>query len=312
MTSIKEPPTSPAGGLPTTSEPIPWRLDIDGQWPSPPQSGMDDQGTEVPPREIDTISIDSSESIPDFSGRRMMTLEEENAVAYEAWELVQIPDRITRQSTRSFCGINFSSTWRNERNGITLINAVLPFSQDDLAKKHEDAIREFKHRRDVDQGRAYEQDLANRAYKLPFEIYDEVQHLMEDKVVATNRNPHRRREWRVAVLEEREFRMTELLPQRKRKHFFTRERRPPATRAWLVIIRGEEVKSNKECGGWKVYDRRTNPWWRLDNHETKEERGRYKAFMKKMDKVNSLRAGRHPAPPIGPFAAPPARPVIVR
>ncbi|KAI1826229.1 hypothetical protein F4861DRAFT_120064 [Xylaria intraflava] len=239
--------------------------------------------------DADAISIDSSHSIPDTWGRKMLAFGDGHTIAYEAWELVLIPDRLTRRSTKSFFGIEFSNTWHNERDGCILTNPLLAFDQGDLANMHEDAIGGYKHRRGVDQRKAYEQDLANRTYKLPVDVYDKAQHLIEDKIIATNRNPHRKREWRIAVLEPREFRMTEFLPQRKRKHFFTRERRLPATRTWFIILRGEEVKSTKEVDGWRGYNQHTNPWWRLDNEETKEARSRRKTIMAKVNKPFNFR-----------------------
>ncbi len=48
-----------------------------------------------------------------------------------------------------------------------MTNAVVSFDQGELADMHEDAIRGYKHKRGASQEKAYEQDLANRAYNLP-------------------------------------------------------------------------------------------------------------------------------------------------
>ncbi|KAI1428553.1 hypothetical protein F5Y12DRAFT_32987 [Xylaria sp. FL1777] len=258
----------------------------------PASSGSDtDEKPGTPPRDIDSISIDSMESVPNVFGRRMVTFDNERTTtAYEAWELVLVGDRYIRQSWKSFCGIKFGTRWVNQSRGCVLTNAILSFDQGELADMHEDAIHGYKHKRGTSQEMAYEQNLANRVDNLPYEIYDKLQHLIDDKTVVTNRSPYRKREWHVVVLQPGEYRMTELLPERKRTSIFSWKKLPPITRTWFVVLRGEEVKSTKEDGGWKMHNRISNPWWRLDMRETKEERDQKKKFMKKLDKV---RANRH-------------------
>ncbi|KAI3336616.1 hypothetical protein HD806DRAFT_474259 [Xylariaceae sp. AK1471] len=284
----------------------PSRLDVPR--PISPRSDTDDEDADTiarPPRDTDSISIASTESFPDFTGRRLLTFDDERTTtAYEAWELSFIEDRNMRQSWKSFCGINFGTRWVNRNDGCVLINPITSFEQGELADLHEDAIQGYRyiHGR---QETTYEQDLANRAYKLPDDIYDKLQHLIEDKTTSTNRNPYRKREWRVVVLQPDEFQMTELLPERKRKSFFSRKKQPPAARTWFVVLRGQEVKSTKEDGGWKAYNRHSNPWWRLDNRETKEERDQHKDFVKKMDNRHYGRYRVERPRPVNPY--PPAR-----
>ncbi|KAF2964986.1 hypothetical protein GQX73_g8578 [Xylaria multiplex] len=265
---------------------VPRDFSIDRRPPPSPRSDTDEE-SESPPRDIDSISIDSTESFPDITGRRPVTFDDERTkTAYEAWEIVLVKDKHARESWSSFCGIRFGTKWSIRNDGCVLTNAVVPFEQGELADMHEDAIRGCKHKRGTSQEKAYEQDLANRAYNLPEEIYDKIQQLLEDKTIATNRNPYRQREWRVVVLQPGEFQMTELLPERKRVNLFSRKRQPPITPTWFVILRGREVKSTKEDGGWKAYGRASNPWWRFDNRETKEARDQCKEMGKKMDQVH--------------------------
>ncbi|KAJ8120057.1 hypothetical protein ONZ43_g3138 [Nemania bipapillata] len=236
------------------------------------------------------------QSIPDVVGRKMMTFDDVlTTTAYEAWELVCIEDRHTRQSWKSFCGLNFGSRWLNHNDGCVLVNPMVSYDQGELADMHEDAIRGYKVKTGVDQEEAYSQDLANRAYNLPSDLYDKLQHLLDDKTIATNRNPHRHREWRVVVLQPGEFRMTELLPERKRTSIFpwNKTKQPPAVCTYFVVLRGQEIKSTKEDGGWKAHNRHSNPWWKFDNRETKEEREQHKDIMKKIDKVHDRRRRRH-------------------
>ncbi|KAI0476944.1 hypothetical protein F4859DRAFT_68665 [Xylaria cf. heliscus] len=263
-----------------------------------------DNEPEASPRDIDSLSINSTESIPDITGRKMLTFDDERTTTvYEAWEFVCIDDRHTRQSWKSFCGINFGTRWRNNNDGCVVINAVVSLDQGELADMHEDAIHGYKNKNGVSQERAYEQDLANRVDDLPFTAYDKIQHLIEDKTMVTNRNPYRQREWRVVVLQPGEFRMTELLPDPKRISFFSLKKRLPATQTYFVVLRGREVKSTKEEGGWKAYNRISNPWWRLDNRETTEERHQHRDAVKRMDRARDRR-NRHSRPraqSIGPI-----------
>ncbi|GAP86542.1 hypothetical protein SAMD00023353_1900330 [Rosellinia necatrix] len=281
MTSVAEP-------APHVDAPLPW--DHARQSPPSPESDANEE-PRAPPRDIDSISFNSIESLPDAAGRRLVTFDGPcTTAAYEAWELVSIENRHIRKSWWSFCGIKFGTKWLNRNDGCVLVNPTVSFGQGELADMHEDAIRGYKQKHGTSQERAYEQDLANRAYDLPVDIYDKVQNLIEDRTNATNMNPYRQREWRVVVLQAGEFRMTELLPERKRRNIFSRKREP-ASRTWFVVLRGQEVKSTKENGGWKAFNRISNPWWRLDSQETKEERETHKDRMKKIDRAH--RPSRH-------------------
>ncbi|KAI0405413.1 hypothetical protein F4802DRAFT_182081 [Xylaria palmicola] len=283
---------------------------MDGQRPPAPRPSIHYE-LKAPPRDVDSISIDSTCSVPDFNGRRLATFEDERTTtAYEAWELVCIDDMLNSRSWKSFCGISFGTRWESQNDGCILANVAVSHDQGELADMHDDAIRAFKHKRGVSQDRAYEQDLANRANDLPCDVYDKLQQLLEDKTVATNKNPYRQREWRVVVLQPGEFRMTELLPQRKRKHLFTRKKKSPVSATWFVVLRGREVKSTKQDGGWRAYGRCSNPWWRLDKRETKDERGQHKDIVNRQKRAHDRhlppyrprpgRVGMPPPPPPPP------------
>lgn len=271
-----------------------------------PPSPLDvDDELEASPRDIDSVSIDSTLSVPDLSGRRLVTLDDEQTTTvYEAWELVLLEHRHIRKSWKSFFGIKFGSEWVNLNDGYVLINSAVTFDQGELTDMHEDAIRGYQNKRGTNQETAYEQDLANRAYDLPSEIYDKVQQLLEDRTIATNQNPYRKREWHLVLLKPGEFQMTTLLPERKRKGLFPRKRKP-ITRTWFVILRGQETKSTKQDGGWRAFPRNSNPWWSLDKRETKEERERHKDIMKR---TNRARSPHHPRPRPRSGGPPPPHP----
>ena len=247
-------------------------------------------------------SIDSMESIPDPLGRTMIDFDNEHTTTvYEAWEFVKIDDGQMRHSWKTIFGINVSTKWVNRNDGCILMSPMISFEQGELADLHNEAVCGHRPKAGTSQEIAYEQDLANRAYDLPSEVRDRLQNLIEDKFLATNKNPYRKREWRLVILQPGEFRMTKLLPEGKRKSIFSREKHSPASCTWFVVLRGQEVKSTKEDGGWKNFSRYSNPWWKSDKRETKEARDQHKQMMKKMDKVRRFRPySRHPPPPPPP------------
>ncbi|KAJ8126557.1 hypothetical protein O1611_g7081 [Lasiodiplodia mahajangana] len=201
-------PVPQAEMLPQATKTVRWPSRMESHRSPSPRSDIDEE-IEAPRRDTDSISIDSTQSIPDFTGRRMVTFDDERTTTvYEAWELVCIEDRHTRQSWKSFCGINFGARWLNHNDGCVLVNPAVSFDQGELADMHEAAIHAYGIKHSAGQERAYEQDLANRAHNLPCDPYDKLQHLLEDKTIATNRNPYRQREWRVVVLQPGEFQAT--------------------------------------------------------------------------------------------------------
>ncbi|KAK5631833.1 hypothetical protein RRF57_007547 [Xylaria bambusicola] len=279
---------------------------------SPSPVSVFDEELDSPRRDTDSISINSMESLPDFMGRTAVDFDNDHVTTvYEAWELSLINDGQTRHSWKSLFGINIGTKWISRGDGCILMNPLVSFEQGELADMHEDAIRGHRNKRGTSQEVAYSQDLANRAYDLPSEVYDRLQSLLEDKTLATNKNPYRKREWRLIVLQPGEFRMTDLLPERKRKSIFSREKKPPVTRTWFIILRGREVKATKENGGWKTFSRYSNPWWKSDKRETKEAREQHKQMIKKMDRARP-RYSRYPPPPpppANPFIPPPRPPM---
>ncbi|KAI0902501.1 hypothetical protein F4806DRAFT_41533 [Annulohypoxylon nitens] len=220
----------------------------------------------------DNISILSTLSYPDPLGRKDLLIpsDEPAKPAYEAWEIVKGEDIMVPATWKTICGIRIGVKWESLKDGFTEINPQSGYGQEELANLHLDAIREYE-ARSLKNKKPYAQDLANRVFGLEMGVYDEVQFLMDDKIKATNSTPHRRREWRIVMLEEGEFRMTELLPERKKK-LFQRHRQRPTVRRFFIVLRGEEVKTSKESEGWRRFGRHTNPWCKVDMQETREAR----------------------------------------
>ncbi|KAI1074476.1 hypothetical protein F5B20DRAFT_563417 [Whalleya microplaca] len=251
--------------------------------PSSPSLSEDDDTETVAggARDADALSITSMESFPDFTGRRALTIQDDQTkTVYEAWEIVISEDTTNWSSWKTFCGINFGIRWKSYNDGFLTLNPVMSFEQGELADLHDEAIREYEAKRSKkNKGKSYVQDLANRAYKLPADVYNKIQYLMDDKVRATNKTPFRLREWHVIMLQKGEFQMTELLPERKKRGLFRKRRDPAAIRKWFVVLQGEETKVTKERGGWRAFGRHSNPWWRIDARDTREARKEYRQHL---------------------------------
>ncbi|KAI1417678.1 hypothetical protein F5Y13DRAFT_61086 [Hypoxylon sp. FL1857] len=240
----------------------------------------------------DSLSVLSMESCPDPAGRRGFTVadDEPERPVYEAWEVVYGGDSVDWWTWKSIFGIKLGLKWKTLDDGFLNLNPLSGYDQGELAELCANAVQEYDAKAPK-KGKSYAQDLANRVFHLDAGIYNKVQHLMEDKMRTSNKTPFRRREWRIVVLEEGEFQMTELLPERKKKGLFRRREKPAVSR-FFIVLRGEEVKATKEDGGWRLFNRHSNPWWRIDSRETLEARRQHREHF---EKVNSkLRARRGP------------------
>lgn len=174
---------------------------------------------------------------------------------------------------KRFMGIRFGMQWESQCDGYVQVNSLLAFEQGELADMVNSAARNHGAKQLKDGGkkfRSYDQDLANRAYKLPADVYNQIQRLIDRKAYETNKNPHRQRTWTLVLLREEDLPITALAPERKKKGIFRRRMERPAVDRWFVVIKGEETKFSKE--GWKKHDRYTNPWIKVDKREMLADR----------------------------------------
>ncbi|KAI1759321.1 hypothetical protein GGR53DRAFT_151180 [Hypoxylon sp. FL1150] len=258
-------------------------------------------------KDSDSVSISSTASYPDGIGRRGVTLadDEFSKTVYEAWEITYSDDTVDWDTWNVICGIRFGVKWKSLNDGRIDISPLTSYGQGELEDMHEDAIRQYE-AKGRKKGKSYNQDIANRVFKLDLDIYKRLQHLIEDKQRATNRTPYHRREWRVVVFETGEFQMTDALPERK-KSLFRRRRKDPQVHRWFLVLRCEEVKSTKEQGGWRLFNRHSNPWWRADAHEGRSGRLEHREHLKLLQ-LRNIRAGRFgPPPPPHPMGPPGTR-----
>ncbi|KAI2778934.1 hypothetical protein F4815DRAFT_475414 [Daldinia loculata] len=236
-------------------------------------------------REIDedALSILSKESCPDHAGRKTFTVsnDEPAKTVYEAWMVLDSGGTIDRVAWKTFCGIKFGSKWKSYNDGFLTIEPLTSYAQEELAELHANAIQKYS-AKGSKKGRSYAQDLANRVFRLNAGVYNQIQFVINNKLRSTNRTPFRRRDWQVVVLEEGEFRMTELLPERKKKGLFRRRQEKPAVLKYFVVLRGEEVKAAKEGDGWRTFSPYSNPWWRVDGRETSEARRSHRDHVKRV------------------------------
>ncbi|KAI2618649.1 hypothetical protein GGS26DRAFT_346174 [Hypomontagnella submonticulosa] len=244
----------------------------------------------------DSISVLSFVSYPDPAGRKGFTVpdEEPAKTVYEAWEIISGEDTLNWSTWRTIFGIKLGLRWRSMNDGFMEVDPKPGYEQGELAGLHENAIREYE-AKNRKKGKSYAQDLANRVFRLDAGIYSRLQQLMDDKIIASNKTPFRRREWRIVVLEEGEFQMTELLPERKYKGIFRRRQEKPAVTRYFIVLRGEEVKSTKEAAGWRLFHRHSNPWWRIDARETQGLRAEHREHFEKVNR--RFRVRRTPPPP---------------
>ncbi|KAI0851066.1 hypothetical protein F5Y00DRAFT_25850 [Daldinia vernicosa] len=240
-------------------------------------------------REIDedALSILSKESCPDHAGRKTFTVpnDEPAKTVYEAWMVLDSGSTADRVAWKTFCGIEFGSKWKSYNDGFLTIEPLASYAQEELAELHVNTVQEYG-AKSSKKGRSYAQDLANRVFRLNAGVYNQIQFVIDNKIRSTNRTPFRRRDWQVVVLEEGEFQMTELLPERKKKKgLFRRRQEQPAVSKYFIVLRGEEVKSTKEKDGWRTFSPYSNPWWRVDGRETSEARRCHRDHVKRVDQA---------------------------
>ncbi|KAI0470426.1 hypothetical protein GGR56DRAFT_660801 [Xylariaceae sp. FL0804] len=243
-------------------------------------------------RDADAVSILSTTSIADPHGRKRLYISDARTkTVYEAWEIVSRCDTMELHTWRSLCGIKVSRRWVSRVDGFVEAKPLVAFEQGELAAMHVHALREYEALGGKGKkGESYDQNLANRTSRLPAEIYNNLEGLVNDRTQASNVSPYRRREWRVVVLEEGEVQLTELLPQRKKRGLFRREPEEPRTRRQLVVLRGEEIKTTKQERGWGMFENDTNPWRKLDKEETRASRRHAVAFLDRLDREDARKA----------------------
>ncbi|KAI1655044.1 hypothetical protein F4813DRAFT_187620 [Daldinia decipiens] len=231
----------------------------------------------------DALSILSKESCPDHAGRKTFTvpIDEPAKTVYEAWAVLDSGGTVDKVAWKTFCGIKFGGKWKSYNDGFLTIEPLTSYAQEELAELHENAIQEYG-AKSSKKGRSYAQDLANRVFRLNAGVYNRIQFVINSKLRSTNKTPFRRRDWQVVVLEEGEFQMTELLPERKKKGLLRRRQEKPIVLKYFIVLRGEEVKSAKEGDGWRTFNPYSNPWWRVDGQETYEARRSHRDHVKRV------------------------------
>ncbi|KAI0128965.1 hypothetical protein BJ170DRAFT_355384 [Xylariales sp. AK1849] len=222
--------------------------------------------------EADTESVLSDDDYPDvFYNWRTFTVDDKVVkTVYEAWEVINMYDTEIRSTWKRLLGINLGETWESMADGYVRLSPLPAFEQGELAVEVEDAASEYEAKYVKDGKKSYTQDLANRAFRLPADVYNQLQRLLDRKIHETNKNPHRQRDWNIVLLRKEELPLTEMAPERKKKGVFRRSKEPAWVGRWFIVIKGEETKASKE--GWMRHDRYTNPWRKVDRHDMMDTR----------------------------------------
>lgn len=148
------------------------------------------------------------------------------------------------------------------KDGYAGVRPVRSYSQFELAHMVETAEIEWTARksglRRLMKQETYSQDLAKRVVNLPTCLPAKLGALLDCRFVATNKNPHVRREWKIVMLEQIDGVMTE---EGQRGHKRNNRQGEPV-RKWLVILRGRNTKVSED--GFGSFDSSSNPWRQVD------------------------------------------------
>lgn len=160
------------------------------------------------------------------------------------------------------------STYKASKDGYTGVRAIPSYSQIELAHMVTEAennwtTRYFGLSRLV-KLETYGQGLAKRIFELPGCLPSKLGALLDCRYVATNRNPHIRREWKIVMLESIPNVMTERgqLPYDPgfRNRSCTKQRYP--VQKWLVVLCGQETRVSDKA--FQAFNTMSNPWLKVD------------------------------------------------
>lgn len=158
------------------------------------------------------------------------------------------------------------------KDGYTGVRPVTSYTQVELAHMVENAETEWNARKSgltrLVKRETYGQNLAKRVFELPTCLTAKLGALLDCRFVATNKNPHVRREWKIVMLEQLEAAMTDEGQQCRR-----RGSRPiEPVRKWLVILRGRDTKVSEDR--FATFNTSSNPWRQVDERQAAEQYAR--------------------------------------
>ncbi|KAI1347854.1 hypothetical protein F5Y01DRAFT_294113 [Xylaria sp. FL0043] len=167
--------------------------------------------------------------------------------------------------------MNFVSTYKVLKDGYTGVRAIPSYSQVELAHAVAAAENEWS----SGLGRlmkqdTYSQDLAKRIFQLPANLPSKLGALLDCRFVATNKNPHVRREWKIVMLKPIVEVMTDDGRQSSTSGLWSKgiRRQSNAVQKWLVILRGQGTKVSEK--GFQTFNTMSNPWFEVDERRHDE------------------------------------------
>ncbi|KAI1272256.1 hypothetical protein F5Y07DRAFT_380311 [Xylaria sp. FL0933] len=195
----------------------------------------------------------------------------DSATVLEGWEIISVRPTIELATFKRIFGMNFVSTYKVLKDGYTGVRAIPSYSQVELAHAVAAAENEWS----SGLGRlmkqdTYGQDLAKRIFQLPANLPSKLGALLDCRFVATNKNPHIRREWKIVMLKPIVEVMTDEGHQSSTSRLWSKgiRRQSNAVQKWLVILRGQGTKVSEK--GFQTFNTMSNPWFEVDERRHDE------------------------------------------
>ncbi|KAI1419773.1 hypothetical protein F5Y12DRAFT_776230 [Xylaria sp. FL1777] len=192
----------------------------------------------------------------------------DTATVFEGWEIISVRPTIELTNFKRIFGVNFISTYKVLKDGYTGVRAIPSYSQVELADavaaaENEWTSQKFGLVRLMKQD-TYDQNLEKRIFELPACLPSKLGALLDCRFVATNKNPHVRREWKIAMLRPIVDFMTDGQQQPNNLGLWNRGSRGQnnPVQKWLVVLRGQDTRISKK--GFRTFNTMSNPWLKVD------------------------------------------------
>ncbi|KAI1128646.1 hypothetical protein F5Y10DRAFT_277326 [Nemania abortiva] len=187
---------------------------------------------------------------------------------YESWEVISVRPTIDITNLKRILGMNVVATHKVTTDGYTGVRAVPSSSQAELELMVATAQRKWAGRKfglaRFMNGESYGQNLAKRVFALPACLPSKLGALLDCRFVATNKNPHVRREWKIVMLTPIDGALTDEGPRARRHGLLGRGNRGQTepVQKWLAIIRGQDTRVSEK--GFAAFSTASNPWLKVD------------------------------------------------
>ncbi|TGJ88503.1 hypothetical protein E0Z10_g255 [Xylaria hypoxylon] len=211
----------------------------------------------------------------------------DTSIVFEGWEIISVRPTTELASFKRMFGVDIVSTYKVMKDGYTGVRAIPSYSQVELVHAVATAEREWASKASslmhLTKQDTYGQNLARRIFELPACLPSKLGALLDCRFVATNKNPHIRREWKIVMLKP----IFEVLTDEGKPYnlglwnMAGRKQSDPVQK-WLVILRGRDTRVSKKC--FQAFNTMSNPWLKVDErpqhakeniteqHEGSEER----------------------------------------